>query len=310
MRVDLLRKSLELSSFKTRLITYGDSIIKKVYNLLGDKLLTKDAFWRLIGKKLADRIVSYNTDAVIMFTDVCASAIPFLAKRKIRVILSIEDLTPEYKEYPQIRALKFYELLKSYSCEADLIITPSFILEQRLKKLGIVANTVPIGLENVLSPEEALKRDRLILHAGQLDDIRKIDFIHSVANNYKILVHDIGKFSSKLNNPNVIRYRFNSLERALEVCKKASVGLVIEYRKAYTLSRIYYHIALLQPIVGQGEGPWIDEANRLGISIYPISFLENILDTYEKFVSSLVNVREYLKIPVVHNKFMALLRKV
>jgi len=309
MRVDLIRKSLEFSSFKTRLVTYGDSIIKKVYNLLGDKLLTKDAFWRLIGKKLADRIVSYNPDAVIMFTDVCASAIPFLAKRKIRVILSIEDLTPEYKEYPHIKALKFYELLKSYSCEADLIITPSFILEQRLKKLGIVANTVPIGLENVLSPEEALKRDRLILHAGQLDDIRKIDFIHSVANNYKILVHDIGRFSSKLNNPNVIRYRFNSLERALEVCKKASVGLVIEYRKAYTLSRIYYHTALLQPIIGQGGGPWVNEVNKLGINIYSINSLEDIFNNYERLATLLANIRELLAIPNVHEKLINFLRK-
>jgi len=309
MRVDLIRKSLELSSFKTRLVTYGDSIIKKVYNPLGDKLLTKDAVWRLIGKKLADKIVSYNPDAVIMFTDVCASAIPFLAKRKIRVILSIEDLTPEYKEYPLIKALKFYELLKSYSCEADLIITPSFALEERLKKLGIVASTVPIGLENVLSPEMALKRDRLILHAGQLDDTRKIRIIQLITNNYKVMVHDIGRFSGKLDHPNVIKYRFNLLEKALEFCKKASVGLVIEYRRAYTLSRIYYHVALLQPIVGQGEGLWINEANRLGISIYSIDSLEYIFKNYERFMAPLVGIRECLKIPAVHEKLIYFLKK-
>jgi len=205
--------------------------------------------------------------------------------------------------------LKFYELLKSYSCEADLIITPSFTLEQRLNKLGIVASTVPIGLKNVLSPEEALKREKLILHAGQLDDIRKINFIHSIANNYKMMVHDVGRFSSKLDHPNVIKYRFNSLEKALEVCKKASVGLVVEYRKAYTLSRVYYHTALLQPIIGQGEGSWISEVNRLGINIYSINFLENIFNNYENFVTLLANVRESLKIPNVHKKLIDFLQK-
>ena len=309
MRVDLVKKSLELSGFKVRLVIYGDHIIKRFYNFLGDKLLTKDAFWKLIGKRLADRIAYYNPDAVIMFTDICASAIPLLSKRKIKVILSIEDLTPEYRKYPQIKALKFYELLRNYSYEADLIITPSFILEQRLKKLGIVASTVPIGLENVLSLEEALKRDRLILHAGQLDDMRKIDFIHSIANNYKMMVHDIGRFSSKLDHPNIIKYRFNSLEKALEVCKKASVGLVVEYRGAYTLSRTYYHTALLQPIIGQGEGLWMNEASRLGINIYSIDSLENIFNNYEKFVTALANVREFLQIPKIHEKLTDFLRK-
>jgi len=309
MRVDLIRESLELSGFKTRLITYGDSIVKKVYNLLGDKLLTKDAFWRLIGKKLADRIMSYNPDAVIVFTDICASTIPFLAKRKIKVVLSIEDLTPEYKAYPLTKALKFYELLKSYSSEADLIITPSFILEQRLKRLGIIATTVLIGLESVLSLREALERDKLILHAGQLDDIRKVSIIYSIANNYKVMVHNVGKFSGKLRHSNVIKYRFNSLKTALEFCKKASMGLVVEHRRAYTLSRIYYHTALLQPIIGQGGGPWVNEVNKLGINIYSINSLEDIFNNYERLATLLANIRELLAIPNVHEKLINFLRK-
>jgi len=73
MRVDLIKKSLELSGFKTRLIVYGDHTLKKFYNFLGDKLLTKDMFWKLIGKRLADKITDYSPDVVIMFTDVCFS---------------------------------------------------------------------------------------------------------------------------------------------------------------------------------------------------------------------------------------------
>jgi hypothetical protein len=310
MRVDLIKKSLELSGFRTKLIIYGDHGAKRLYNLLGDKLLTKDIFWRLIGRRIADRIIGCNPDAIIMFTDVCASAIPFLVKRRVKVVFSIEDLTPEYKEYPSTKASKFYELLRDYSCEADLIITPSFTLEQRLKGLDIMASTVLIGVENVISLMDALERDKIILHAGQLDDIRKVSIIHLIADNHKVMVHEVGKLLSKLKHPNVIRYRFESPEKALEFCKKASIGLVIEYRRAYTLSRLYYHIALLQPIIGQGEGPWMNEANRLGISIYSVSLLEDILDNYEKFVSSLVNIREHLKIPNIHNKLIAFLQRI
>jgi hypothetical protein len=308
MRVDLIKKSLELSGFKTKLIVYGDHMVRRLYNLLGDVFLTKGIFWRLIGERIAKKIVDCNPDAVIMFTDVCACAIPFLTKRKIKVILSIEDLTPEYKGYSPAEASKFYELLRDYSCEADLIITPSFALTQRLKELGIAASTVLIGVEDVISLKDALKRNRIILHAGQLDDIRKLDTIYLIASNHKVMVHNVGRFSTKLKHPNIIKYRFRSPREALEFCKKASIGLVIEYRRAYTLSRLYYHIALLQPIIGQGEGPWISELNRLDINIYPVSLLEEILDSYEKLVSSLVNIRERLKIPNIHGKLINFLQ--
>lgn len=309
IRVDLIKKSLELAGVSTRLIVYGEHAAKRFYNLLGDKLLTKDVFWGIIGRRIADRILDYNPDAVIMFTDVCASAIPSLVKRGVKVIFSIENLTPDYKVYPSTKASKFYELLRNYSYEADLIITPSLTLEQRLKKLDIMADTVLIGVENVVSLMDALNRDRIILHAGQLDDISKIRIIQSIADNQKIMVHDFGKLTKKLKHPNVKKYRFENPVEALEFCKKASIGLVIEYRKTYTLSRLYYHVSLLQPIIGRGAGPWIDEANRLGIRIYSTSMLEDILSNYEKFVSLLVKVQEYLKIPDVHNRLIAFLKR-
>jgi len=184
------------------------------------------------------------------------------------------------------------------------------MLERRLKDLDIKACTVPIGLEPVLNIQEALGRGLLLLHAGQVNDKRKLAIITSLAKKYRILLHDVGTFSKQIRHPNIRKYRAVSPEDAIKLCKRASIGLVIEYRRAYTLTRLYYHVAMLQPIVGWGAGPWLNEAKILGIGINSLEYVQNIHENYDHFVAPLVKIVEKLTLPHVHRPLLDFLQRV
>ena len=307
-RVNLIKKSLNMMGYSTRLIIGDEGILKRLYSTFGEILLTRKNVWDLIGKIITKKVLSNKPDSVILFTDICASAVPYISRKGVKVVLSIEDLTPEYKGYSAEKSQVFFKLLKDYAMEADLIITPSFTLERRLRDLDIKAYVVPIGLEPVLGVEEASSRELLLLHAGQVNDRRKLAMILSLAEKYQILLHDVGAFSKRIHHPNVRKYRATSPEDALRLCKRASIGLVIEHRRAYTLTRLYYHVAMLQPIVGCGIGPWLDEAKILGIEINSIELIENIYEDYDDFVAPLVKIVEKLKLPDVHKLLLNFLR--
>jgi len=309
-RVNLIKRSLNMVGYNTSLVIGSENILKKLYSTFGGILLTRKNVWDIIGRIIAEKVLSNKPNSVILFTDICASAAPYISREGVKVVLSIEDLTPEYKGYSAEKSQVFFKLLREYAMEADLVITPSFMLERRLKDLDIKACTVPIGLEPVLNTEEALDRELLLLHAGQVNDKRKLAIIMSLAEKYRILLHDAGAFSKQIRHPNVKKYRLASPEDALKLCKKASIGLVIEYRRAYTLTRLYYHVAMLQPIVGRGMGPWLNEAKNLGVEINSPELIQNIYENYGDFVTPLVKIVEKLKLPYVHRLLLDFLRRV
>jgi len=308
-RVNLIRKSLEITGRKTTLITGRETQLQKIYHTIGDKLLTKETTWKIIGRLISKPIIKQKPKNAILFIDVSASAIPHLKKHNINTILSIEDLTPEYKNYNRKTSEKFYQILTKHAEQANTIITPSHTLTQRLKHLGLKAITIPIGLEPHISPQEALARPHplTILHTGQLNTQKQIKTLLNLADKYKLLVHNFGKLKDKLNHPNIEKYRKPTPEEAIDITKQAHLGLILEHRKAYTLSRLYFHTSLLQPIIAEGEGPWIKEAHHLEIRLHPLGAIEKIAENYEQHVKECAQAQKKLAIPHIHKPLLNLL---
>jgi len=118
-RVNLIKRSLNMVGYNTSLIIGNENILKKLYTMFGKLLLTRKSVWDLIGRMIAEKILSNNPESVVLFTDICASAAPYLSRRGIKVVLSIEDLTPEYEEYSVEKSQVFFKLLKEYIMGAD-----------------------------------------------------------------------------------------------------------------------------------------------------------------------------------------------
>jgi hypothetical protein len=308
-RVDLIRKSLEMAGHKTILIVGHEPQLQTAYHALGRRLLRLEATWKVMGKVISRAICKQRPNVAILFLDVCASAIPYLKKCGISTILSIEDLTPEYKHYDLKSSQKFYQILSKYAEQADAILSSSYTLSKRLERLGLKAIPTPIGLEPYVSLDEALVRPTppLLLHAGQLNAEWKIRVLLFLASNYKIVVHNFGKLADKLNHPNIEKYREPTVRKAADIAKRAHIGLILEKRRAYTLTRLYFHLSLLQPIIAEGCGPWIEEAAFLGVKLYPMSMLEEIVADFGKYVKKYADIQKKIAIPQVHERFLALL---
>ena len=308
-RVDLIRKSLEMAGHKTILIVGHEPQLQTAYHVLGRRLLRLEGTWKVMGKIISRAICKQRPKAAIMFLDVCASAIPYLKKCGISTILSIEDLTPEYKHYDLKSSQKFYQILSKYAEQADAILSSSYTLSKRLERLGFKAIPTPIGLEPYVSLDEALVRlnPPLLLHAGQLNAEWKIRVLLFLASNYKMIVHNFGKLADKLNHPNIEKYREPTVRKAADIVKRAHMGLILEKRRAYTLTRLYFHLSLLQPIIAEGYGPWIDEAICLGLNLYPLNVIEEIIENYGKHVKECAEMQKKLAIPHVHKALLSLL---
>ena len=130
----------------------------------------------------------------------------------------------------------------------------------------------------------------------------------NLADKYKLMIHDFGKLSNKLNHPNIIKYRKPSPEEAINIVKQAHLGLVLEFRKAYTLSRLYFYVSMLQPIIAEGEGPWVKEAYHLGIKLYPLNAIEEVIKNYEQHIIEYAQVQKKLLIPYIHKPLLSLLQ--
>ena len=308
-RVNLVQKSLEITGHKTTLITGRETQLHKIYHSLGDKLLTKESVWKIIGKLISKPIIKQKPKTAILFIDVCASAIPYLKKHNVNTILSIEDLTPEYKNYNPKTAEKFYQILTKHAEQANVIITPSYTLSERLEHLGLKAIPVPIGLEPYITPEEALARPSppTILHAGQLNTKKQMEILLNLADKYKLLIHNFGRLADKLKHPNIEKYRKLTPKEAINTVKRAHLGLILEYRKAYTLSRLYFHTSLLQPIIAEGEGDWIREAHLLGMKLHSLKAITKIVENYEQHIRDCTQVQKKLSIPYIHRSLLNLL---
>ena len=298
-----------MAGHKAILITGHESQLQKLYHTLGKRLLTLEIVWKTIGKFISRSICSQRPKAAILFLDVSASAIPYLKKRGINTILSIEDLTPEYKNYDFKTSEKFYQILAKYANQADAVISSGYTLSERLKCIGLKAIPLPVGLEPYISVKEAFSRPYppIILHAGQLNTQRQIEVILDLASRYEMMVHDFGRLADKLSHPHIKKYREPTPEKAMLVAKQANIGLVVEYKKTYSLNRLYFHLSLLQPIIVEGCGPWIKEADRLGIKLYPLSMVEEIIENYGQYVRECAELRKRLAIPIVHKPLLKLL---
>ena len=315
MRIDLIRKSLSLYGIKSMLI-YEDreSISQKIYHSsLTENIFTKNAFWHLIGALLARKLCRWSkySKAIILFIDICASALPYLRKCFDKVILSVEDLTPRYKYFTKEAIKKYLEIFTRFAQYADYIITPAYTLTRELRELGLEAHTVPIGLEPYITPEEALRRNLpiKILHAGQLNMLEQVKVVLNLARKYAVILHNQGKYVKLLKNIshlNIQKYKTKSPHNAVKITKNAHIGLIISNRPAYTLSRLYFHVALLQPMIGRGVEPWITEAKELGIDLEPISeeVIESIVQDYELYIKKLYNIQFKLSIPTIHKKLI------
>jgi hypothetical protein len=308
-RVDLVKKSLEIAGHKTTLIIDRESQLQSIYHALGERLLTLETVWKVMGRLISRSICKQRPKAVILFIDISASAIPYLKKNGISTILSIEDLTPEYKNYDFKASEKFYQILGKYADQADTIISSSYTLSKRLKHIGLKVIPVPIGLESYISIEEALSRiySPFILHAGRINLQRQIEVILNLADKYRLMIHNTGELADKISHPHVEKYRESTLEKAVLIARRANMGLIVEYRKAYTLSRLYFHLSLLQPIIAEGRGPWVEEANYLGIKLHQLSAVEEIIENYERYVRKCAEAQEGLIIPNVHKQLLSLL---
>ncbi|MEM2506811.1 MAG: hypothetical protein QXF61_07220, partial [Nitrososphaeria archaeon] len=198
-----------------------------------------------------------------------------------------------------------------YANQADAVISPSYTLSKKLQHMGLKVIPVPTGLEPHISFEEALARQYppILLHAGQLDIQRKIKIITDLAHKYKILVHDFGGLANKLNHPNIEKYREPDLNKALKIVKKAHIGIVLERKKTYSLTRLYFHVSLLQPLIAEGCGPWINEANNLGITLYSLNTIEEIMGKYDQHVKKYVEAQKKFAIPKVHKPLLDLIIK-
>jgi hypothetical protein len=309
-RVDLVRKSLEIAGYKTVLISSHESQLQRIYHAFGESLLTLETVWKVMGELTSRLICKQKPKTTILFLDVSASVVPYLKKRGIKTILSIEDLTPEYKKYSLKASEKFYQILVRYADQADSVISSGYTLSKRLEHIGLKTIPVPVGLEPHVSIEEALVRPNppIILHAGQLNMQRQMEVILDLADRYKLMVHDFGILADKLSHPNIEKYREPTPEKATLRGKRAHMGLIVEYKKTYSLNRLYFHSSLLQPMVTEGQGPWFEEASLLGINLYPLNAVEKIAKNYDRLVKECVEVQKRLAIPRIHKPLLRLLQ--
>ena len=308
-RINLLKKSLEIAGHKPCLIMDSESRLRAIYHTLGENLLVHKTIWKIMGKRISKIILKRCRKTVLLFLDVTASAIPYLRKKGITTILSIENLTPEYKNYNPRSSNKFFQIFLEYADQADYIISPSYTLSEHLRNMGLNVITVPIGLKPLIPFNEALSRSGplTLLHAGQLDALQKIKILLDLASKYKIIVHNFGVLSKKLQHWNIKKYRTIIPENATSIVKKAHIGVIIEYKKTYSLTRLYFHTALLQPIIGEGKGPWIKEAEHLNIKLHQLSYIEKIYQNYSHYVKEIVKIQRKLSIPYIHSSLLNLL---
>ena len=308
-RINLLQKSLRLAGYRTKLIIGRESEFKHIYHLIGSRLLCKEITWKILGKIIAKSLRVQVFDTVILFTDVCASAIPYLCKQ-YNVILSVENLTPEYENYDPRSSKNFYSIFVKFARGASAVISPSYILSRKIEALGLNTITVPIGSEYYVSLRYALKRacsPPTILHVGPLYHKKQIEILEYLSHNYRLIVHDFGKLSRELKNPEIAKYREPTPEDALYIARQANVGLILEYKRTPTLSKFYYFTSLLQPIIAEGRGEWKREAEVLGIRLYPLDLLDDIAENYCKYIRESEESRKRLRIPQVHKPLIRLL---
>lgn len=297
-KVDMLRKALMEKHEVILICDENESILRHAYRHLGPSLLNWHSTWERMGKRIGSTVLSSEPDAVVLITDISASAIPFLKKNGVRTILSIEDLTPVWLK--MANPDPFYEQLRSFSKEADGIITVSDSLREKLQGIGIPSEVVPHGIEKLFVNEEEAWRRRekgvVILNSGQVEfeEERRVFEISAsrILQKYPIMSYSFGKHNAKLQEkfPQITWYDYSSPEEAIPHLKECCVGLIIRFNTERP-TRLFYHASMLQPIVAIGDR-WVSEVSekKLGIATSPEGSLEavdRILGDYENYLKSI-----------------------
>jgi len=302
-RVDMLLSSLKAFGINAELIIDNESILRSLYRYLSNVLLDKKKIWHIIGKNITDKVMRQRPDYVILVHDVTACASQYLAKAGIRAIVSIEDLTTRYvaslRKNPE-KSKRINDILCECLQETWKVITPAYTLTEHIKSLcNVDSTTVLPGLKPYVELETALQRQPpiKIAHVRWLKHpINYIELNNYI--NYKkdviFLLHNIGS-AQNIKAPNVIKYRFNTPDEATTFLSQAHYGLIIELSDHFTLSTFYYHMALLQPIIGKLSATLQRETTYLEIPIY-----SDVVDHYENEIRALANLRKRYEIPQVH----------
>ncbi|MEM2093854.1 MAG: hypothetical protein QXI32_00985 [Candidatus Bathyarchaeia archaeon] len=309
----MLVESLNSFGFNPILvIDEKENVLSRFYEHFSTYLLSKRITWNTIGHHIASKVAVYRPTVAMVFLDVCAGAAMHLHRQGVRTVTFVEDLTVTYHNSLRTdrrTARQIMEILSNELKYSELVVTPSYLLSKLLREeYGLEASTVPIGTKPYVTIEEAYYRKHdLALHVGQIHDRRQALILSRISqelSELKIdtLAHKAGKYMHLVKG--VKWYRYGSPEEAIPYVKNAFLGIVARYRPAFTLSSLYYHIGLLQPILVSGEGPWMQEAQMLGIDMIKD---KNEIDSIS--LRKQADAAERLAIPKVHKPLAEALSK-
>ncbi len=314
-RVNMMKKALE-PKFEVQVLSDNrENVLRFAYKLLGKSLLTHRITWDKLGERIADLIISQKPDIAILITDVTAGAIPFLKKRGIFTVLSIEDLSTDWLAISNKEA--FFQILSSYSNLSDEVIAVSSNLQRKLQKIGIKAKVVKPGLEKVFAGfQDAIDRKKdshVLLNSGTIQfkesKLAFEQFFGQLANKYLVKSFGRGKFVKdlRLKFPAIEWYDYPTVNEAIHNLEKCSIGIVIRFN-AHNPTRLYFHASMLQPIIAIGN-EWTSEVeeNCLGVVSGPnnsIESIERLVTNYEFYVE---NIRSFAEANVLEKAYAALL---
>jgi hypothetical protein len=294
----MMKKALE-GEFEVQLLSdSSENFLRLVYQLLGKSLLSHKFSWNKIGERIANLIISQKADAAILITDVTAGAIPFLKKKGIFTILSIEDLTTDWLAIPNKEA--FFQILSLYSNLSDEVIAVSSDLQNKLQALGIHAKVVKPGLEKIfVTFKEVVDRKKgspILLNSGKIQfKESKLAFertFDKLAIEYPVKSLRNGKYVNSLRRrfPTIEWYYYSTTEEAIKKLKNCSIGIIIRFN-AHNPTRLYFHASMLQPIIAIGDN-WTAEVekNSIGVVAEPnesLAAVEKIVNDYDFYIKNL-----------------------
>jgi len=299
------------------LIDEKETMFRTFYHSIGFYMLKYKWVYRYVGKRIAKKIINKKPDTVILLIDVTAGAIPDLKREGINVVLGIEDLTAEWLNVQNKE--KMLSCLKAYAALSDKVIVISDDLRARMAKIGIDADVVPPGIEELHVgldyAFDRLNKSKCILHAGKLQREEEKENFCRVAKQIlekyemKSYLADRKYYSSLKEKFHFIQwYNYPSAREAIWHIRDCFAGLVIRY-KTHNPARLYYHASMLQPIIGIGD-TWLSAVtrNKIGIISTPDNVLqgiEAILNNYKDYVA---NVHEFAKKNIVETAYSPLIR--
>lgn len=312
-RIDLLLESLHRLNLNPALIVdEKETILKQLYERFSASLLAKKSTWDAIGRQISRKISIHKPRTAIVMLDVTAGSAKYLRRQGIKTVVFVEDLTASYHDGIRVnkeRAKHVMRVLCEELTYAHLIVTPSYILSRILaEEYGIETLTVPIGAKAYISPDVACKRGtNFALHAGQIHDVRQAIALMKISqelakHKITVLAHKVGRYVQSVNG--ITWYKYASPEEAVPYVGKAFLGIIARFKPAFTLSSLYYHMGLLQPILAVGNGLWIEEAELLGVGLVNDIGKIDLADVQKQ-----TSAAERLAIPDVHRPFVDALRK-